>query len=90
MPPGFARQTAGTVSFPLPNGFADYGQFWWTSDRYGPRLWIAAGFRQQYVVVVPEYDMVVVMQSQSYDPPAPIVDHFHLVTQYLLAAVTSP
>ncbi|MDH4042967.1 MAG: beta-lactamase family protein, partial [Gemmatimonadota bacterium] len=31
MPPDFARQSAGTVSYALPNGFADYAQFWWTS-----------------------------------------------------------
>lgn len=87
LPPGFAEATAGTVSFPLPGEFADYAHLWWTTDQYGPRMWIAAGYRGQFVIVIPSLDMVVVIQSESYDLRGEVEGPFHLLLDFVLPAV---
>ena len=86
LPAGFAAEAAGTVTTPRPDDFADYALHWWTTDRYGPPLWIAAGYREQYLVVVPSRQLVAVIQSEAIAPRGPIVDHFPLITNFIVPA----
>jgi CubicO group peptidase (beta-lactamase class C family) len=43
-----------------PPEFCAYGLLWWVADRADPPLYFAGGYGGQYVVVVPELDLVVV------------------------------
>ena len=50
----------------LPGGppeLCGYGLLWWAADRASPPLYFAAGHGGQYVVVVPDLDLVVVTMA---------------------------
>lgn len=52
----------------LPGGppeFCGYGLLWWVADRASPPRYFAAGHGGQYVVVVPELDLVVVTMADA-------------------------
>lgn len=87
LPAGFAAQVAGTVNVPLPDEFADYALHWWTSSRLGTPAWIAAGFRHQYIMILPERDAVIVMQSESVSLRAPVTDHFTLFPEFIIPSL---
>ena len=42
-------------------GGAAYGYLWWLSEADGVRVWSAQGFGGQYLMIVPELDLVVVL-----------------------------
>jgi CubicO group peptidase (beta-lactamase class C family) len=85
-PAGYAALVAGTVTTPRDDYFADYALHWWTTMRWGTPAWIAAGFRHQYLVILPAHDAVIVMQSASSQLRAPLRDHFPLFGDYLVPA----
>ena len=43
-----------------PPEFCGYGYLWWVADRATPPMYFAGGHGGQYVVVVPDLDLVVV------------------------------
>ena len=52
----------------LPGGppeFCGYGLLWWVADRADPPLFFAGGYGGQYVVVVPDLDLVVVTMADA-------------------------
>lgn len=53
-----------TATSPLSRGgppeFCGYGLLWWVADRATPPAYFAGGYGGQYVVVVPDLDLVVV------------------------------
>ncbi|UCH94684.1 MAG: DUF4274 domain-containing protein [Candidatus Aminicenantes bacterium] len=59
------------VSFPLPRGkVIGYGYLWWimAPDPKGPGkeyIYAAMGFRAQYIFIIPEHDMVVVVTGDT-------------------------
>jgi len=87
LPAGFAAEVAGTANVALPDEFADYGFHWWTSTRLGTRAWIAAGFRHQYIVILPDRDAVVVIQSESVNLRGPVVDHYRILADFIAPSI---
>ena len=60
------------------------GPWWQSSSFFGSRIFLAIGYREQYIVVLPDLDIVVVIQSESAQPRGPIVDHLHLVPNFVV------
>lgn len=87
LPAGWAAQSM-EVSFEL-EGAWDYGFLWWVAppEIYGSRAWIAAGYRGQQIMVFPDLDLVVVLQSESINPRGPIVEQTFLVGRYVVPAI---
>lgn len=58
-----------TATSPLLEGgppeFCGYGLLWWVADRATPPHFLACGHGGQYIVVVPELDMVVVTMADA-------------------------
>ncbi|HUR23676.1 MAG TPA: serine hydrolase domain-containing protein [Acidimicrobiales bacterium] len=48
-----------------PPEFCGYGLLWWVADRVDPPLYFAGGYGGQYVVVVPDLDLVVVTMADA-------------------------
>jgi CubicO group peptidase (beta-lactamase class C family) len=66
-----------------PNLSAGYGRLWWVGTENGHRTFSARGLGGQYIVVVPDLDLVVVVTS---DVEAPGLDSMILISG-LVAAV---
>jgi CubicO group peptidase (beta-lactamase class C family) len=67
-----------------------YGYLWWThgARKDAPRFFAAAGYGGQFVVAVPEHDLVVVTTSNASKPPG---REYRLLFRRVLATVrTSP
>jgi len=58
-----------TVGGP-PEGYS-YGRLWWVDDRAASPRYFAGGWGGQYVLVVPEFDLVVVTTADSFAVPRP-------------------
>jgi CubicO group peptidase (beta-lactamase class C family) len=80
------------VSFPLPRGnVIGYGYLWWimAPDPKGPGkeyIYAAMGFRAQYIFIIPEHDMIVVVTGgtrSSLDQRKPI----NFIYSHILPAV---
>ena len=65
LPPGWVDY-ARTATFQQPTDSARYGASWWL-DLAGPGSFSANGFQGQYVVVVPDRDLVVVRLGATPD-----------------------
>jgi CubicO group peptidase (beta-lactamase class C family) len=73
LPPGWVDY-ARTATFQQPTDSASYGAHWWL-DVAGPGSFSANGFQGQYVVVVPDRDLVVVrLGATSDDALQPVKD----------------
>ncbi len=70
-----------------PEYFANYGYQFWITERFGTPALIAAGFRGQWVIVLPELSAVGVIKSESANPRAPIREYLHLLPQFVLPAM---
>jgi CubicO group peptidase (beta-lactamase class C family) len=85
LPEGWvAASTTPAFQFPLGNG---YGYLWWTVGGMGTQVYAAAGYRQQWIVVVPAFEIVVVIASESISLRAPERDHLQLLSRYVLPAI---
>lgn len=62
LPEGWAR-TATAVHVPNTLSAAGYGYQWWRLDRDGIEIWAGQGFGENYLLVLPDYDVVAVVQS---------------------------
>jgi len=48
----------------------DFGYLWWISELYGNKTYYASGFGGQYLYVIPQYNMIIVITSRM-DKPHP-------------------
>jgi CubicO group peptidase (beta-lactamase class C family) len=85
LPVGWVEAST-TPSFDLTAGDG-YGYLWWTVGGLHTRIYAAVGYRQQWILVLPEFDLVVVIASETTDLRGPETDHFHLLYRYVLPAI---
>ena len=64
-----------------------YGYLWWTIGGLETQIYAAVGYRQQWILVLPEFDLVVVIASESSNLRGPEREHFHLLYRYVLPAI---
>jgi CubicO group peptidase (beta-lactamase class C family) len=64
----------------------DYGYLWWVTTVEGHAAYFAAGFGGQFIYVVPDLDLVVVMTGNAMLPEFP--QHLDIVRLFLLPAIT--
>jgi CubicO group peptidase (beta-lactamase class C family) len=64
-----------------------YGYFWWLSTETGYSAFFAAGYGGQFIYVIPDLDMIVVITSNPSLRPAQLRDHRHLVRDFVAPAV---
>ena len=68
------------------NGHTGYGYGWWQkSSAYGDGVFAAAGWGDQAIIVVPQFDMVVVFTGGSYWD-APLLTSHDMMLTYILPA----
>lgn len=92
LPPGWvaASTTPAFHSTSSEGGHGSgYGYLWWTIDGYGTPIYAAIGYRQQWIIVAPEKELVVVIASESIEPREAERDHFHLFYRYVLPALAN-
>jgi CubicO group peptidase (beta-lactamase class C family) len=65
---------------------ADYGYLWWVTTVEGHGAYYAAGFGGQFIYVVPDVDLVVVMTGTASLPEFP--QHLDIVRLFLLPAIS--
>lgn len=63
----------------------DYGYLWWVTTVEGHAAYFAAGFGGQFIYVVPDFDLVVVMTGNADLPEFP--QHLDIVRLFLLPAI---
>jgi CubicO group peptidase (beta-lactamase class C family) len=63
----------------------DYGYLWWVTTVEGHAAYFAAGFGGQFIYVVPDFDLVVVMTGNA-DLPE-FSQHLDIVRLFLLPAI---
>jgi CubicO group peptidase (beta-lactamase class C family) len=73
------RQVQG--GFPENEG---YGYYWWVKTIQGHRAFYASGFGGQYILVVPELDVVVAITS---NPDRPHLENRTIVGERVMAAI---
>jgi len=62
-----------------------YGYMWWIATIGGHQAFYAAGYGGQYMMAVPDADLVIICTSDWRQPEYP--DHFALVERFILPAV---
>lgn len=88
LPASWVEASASPV-FSLDNGFyghTGYSYGWWPkSQQYGNGAYAASGWGDQAIIVVPDYDMVVVFTGGSYWRGPPLTSH-DMMVRYILPA----
>lgn len=64
----------------------DYGYLWWVTQEEGHPAYYAAGFGGQFIYVVPDFDLVVVMTGNADLPEFP--QHLDIVRLFLVPAIS--
>lgn len=84
-------QTRFRFSIPfwsLQWGLVAYGYAWWMKDdSYGPGAFCASGLGDQYIIVMPAHDMVVVFTRGSYHADQPPKHSHQIMLEYILPAI---
>ncbi|HUR23008.1 MAG TPA: serine hydrolase [Acidimicrobiales bacterium] len=62
---GYVRTATSPLLPGGPPEFCGYGLLWWVADRANPPFFFAGGYGGQYVVVVPDLDLVVVTMADA-------------------------
>lgn len=70
-------------------GYAAYGYQWWVAEAYGIPTYFALGYGSQYIYVVPDRDLVVVMVKGFEDPPPVVTLSRPLIEELILPAAQS-
>jgi len=91
LPAGWVEAATESISsyheLEAQEGIVGYGYGLWTlSDEYGQGAYQAWGWGGQYIVVMPEHDMVVALTGGSYWVPAPW-SALEIMRQYVLPAI---
>ncbi|MEK6768194.1 MAG: serine hydrolase [Gemmatimonadota bacterium] len=73
----------------VPGGSADagYGFLWWITSETGHSAFHAAGYGGQYIYVIPDLEIVVVITGDPGISPDQPIFHKALVTQFVVPAV---
>jgi CubicO group peptidase (beta-lactamase class C family) len=68
VPAGYARASTQGQSHPPPGGrFDGYGYQWWVTSEHGHPSFVAVGYGGQFIQVIPDLDLVVVITSDPAD-----------------------
>jgi CubicO group peptidase (beta-lactamase class C family) len=66
VPAGYVRASTQRQSHPPPGArFDGYGYQWWVTSEHGHSSFVAVGFGGQFVQVIPDLDLVVVITSDA-------------------------
>jgi CubicO group peptidase (beta-lactamase class C family) len=85
MPASWAEQ-AGMNQAPGGNADAGYGYLWWLSGETGHSAFFAAGYGGQYIYIIPELDLVVVITGDPDVTPDVPIFHRNLIPDYIAPA----
>ena len=86
LPPGFAAAATASVT-PDADPLGNYGLHWWNTTMAGVEVWMAAGFRHQYILIIPSRQAIVVMQSESVSLRGDLKDHRVLLSEFLVPSI---
>jgi CubicO group peptidase (beta-lactamase class C family) len=68
VPAGYVRASIQRQSHPPPGGrFDGYGYQWWVTSEHGHPSFVAVGYGGQFIQVIPDLDLVVVITSDPAD-----------------------
>jgi CubicO group peptidase (beta-lactamase class C family) len=73
-----------TKTLEAPEGAAGFGYYWWVEPMAGHRAFYAAGYGGQYLVVVPDLDLVVTTTGSLDTPPSEFHRHLELVRDVIV------
>ena len=86
IPAGYVRASTQRQSQPPPGGpFGGYGYQWWVTSEHGHPSFLAMGFGGQFIQVIPDLDLVVVITSDAENGRG---DAQQLVGEAIIPAVT--
>jgi CubicO group peptidase (beta-lactamase class C family) len=86
VPAGYVRASTQRQSQPPPGGrFDGYGYQWWVTSEHGHSSFVAVGYGGQFIQVIPDLDLVVVITSDAANRRD---DAQQLIGEAIIAAVT--
>ena len=86
VPAGYVRASTQRQSHPPPGGrFDGYGYQWWVTSEHGHPSFVAVGLGGQFIQVIPDLDLVVVITSDAANGRD---DAQQLVGEAIIPAVT--
>lgn len=66
----------------------NYGYSFWLDNTHGTKVFAQWGFLGQYIITIPEYDLVIVrLGRQSMPDKDPFPDDFHVIVEQVLAMI---
>ena len=66
---------------------ASYGYFWWISSETGHSAFFAGGYGGQYIYVIPDLDLIVVMTGNVNISPEQLRNPRYLIPKFITPAV---
>lgn len=89
LPAGWAKEATARHVDRVNAGGAGYGYQWWRMDRQGTEVWAGIGFGGQFLLILPQHQIVAVVNSWNVfgAPAAPIVAP---LVEALVAAALRP
>ena len=86
VPASWVRESVRAWSDPGGRGGTRYGYLWWLATLQGHAGYMAAGYGGQYIVVVPDLDLVVALTADPSPPAANAATQFEVVREVVRAA----